>query len=135
MFHSFFDEGVILYERAVDGQARRAFRESGFLIFMVVNGGSGVEVSGLDTAAAMTKVQDSCLQWDFPSSDPIGNTVGKVCAVLPLYFSVTPCIEAMPPNEAWAGRSNWVVGGWGIDSSLVGWLEQMGLVSVFPCRV
>ena len=61
--------------------------------------------------------------------------MGEVGDALPLHFSVTAFTEAVPPDEAWAGGGYWVVGGSGIDSSLVGWLDQVGLVSEFPCRM
>lgn len=105
------------------------------LVFFVVLSSSGVEVCGLDAAAAMAKMEDSFIRWDFPPGELKGNTVGKVGAVLPPHFSVAAFTEGVPPDEAWADRSNWVVGGRGIDSSIVGWLEHVGLVSVFPCWV
>ena len=90
---------------------------------------------GLNAAASVAKVEDSCSCRDISSGDSVGNPMGEVGTVLPLHFSVAAFTEAVPPDEAGAGGGDWVVGGRGIDSSKVGWLEQVGLVLVFPCRV
>ena len=90
---------------------------------------------GLDTAASVAKVEDSCCCRDISSGNPVGNPMGEVGTVHPLHFSIAVFTETVPPDETWAGGGDRVVGGRGIDSSVVGWLEQVGLFSVFPCRV
>lgn len=109
------------------------FCESCFLVFLVVFSSSGVEMRGLDAAASMTQVENSHSWGDISSRNSVSNAVGKVRAGPSLYFSVAVFTEAVSPDEAWAGGGDWVVCGRGIDSSIVGWLEQVGLVLVFPC--
>ena len=117
------------------GKRGTFFCESRFLVFLVVSGGSGVEVGGLDAAASMTQVEDSHSRRNMSSGNSIGDAMGEVGDAPPPRFSVAAFTEAMPPDEAWTGGSNRVVGGGGIDGSIVGWLEQVGLVSKFPCWV
>ena len=88
-------------------------------------------MSGLDAAAAMAKMEDSCSRWDYSPGDSVGNAMGEVGDAPPLQFSVPSFTNSVPPDEAWTGARYWVVGGRGIDSSEVGWLEQVSLVLMF----
>ena len=87
----------------------------------------------MDAAASMAQVENSHSWRDMASGYSIGDKMGEVGDAPIAHFSLAAFTQSVPPNEAWTGGGDWVVGGGGIDSSIVGWLEKVDLVSVFPC--
>ena len=57
--------------------------------------------------------------------------MNQVGVVLPLYFPVPVFIQAVPPDKAWAGGGDWVVGGRRVDGGVIVGLDGAGLVSWF----
>ena len=61
--------------------------------------------------------------------------MGKVGGPSEPHFSIASVAEAVPPDKAWTGIRYWIVGCRGIDGSIIGWLNKMGLVSLSSYRV
>ena len=122
---------IVLLEVKFRGYPGHALGKSCVFVFLIVFSGSGIKVGGLDAAAPMAQVEDSCSQRDMPSGYDVGDAVSQVGVILPSYFPVPVFIQTVPPDEARSSEGDGVVCGGCVDGGVIVRVDWAGLVSWF----